>query len=490
MLRLVLPETLYKSNPSLDTLATRALGMIGKKINSAPARRSFRRRRGRAGGGFFQYLVLTLSLILLLAPVAISGGSGETLQALFNYGTQAISAGDPETAIIAFNKILAANPDIVSARYNLAYTYKIMGHPDQAIPLYQEILAQQPDHESARLGLAFAYLSNGDYMQGWRAHEWNLKKQGKFAPELRALLASNSLAGHTVLLVPEGGLGDTLQFFKYGKKLKDLGATVIALVQAPLKQLLSRSASSYCQTGSGTDLDFSVDIVINKLDPIPAHHARITYMSLPATLYLTESELAHNTPYIFPDPELLNYWATHIDPTKFNIGLCWQADVYNDSSRLTMARRGIPLAAFDQLKNACATVSGSQIQFYSIQKREGLDQLAALAPDFPLHIFDDTVFDEDHGPFMDTAALISHLDLVITIDSAVAHLAGALGKPVWLLLPYVTDWRWLAHRQDSPWYPTMRIFQQPAPFDWNSVIKEVHAALANTRSPRPLCVAD
>lgn len=397
-------------------------------------------------------------LVLFLAPAAVNGGSGETVQSLFNHGTQALTAGDPNSAITAFNQILAACPDIIPARYNLAYTYKIMGRPDKAIPLYQDILAQQPDHDSARLGLAFAYLSNGDYEQGWRAHEWNLKKQGKFAPELRALLASDMLTGKTILLVPEGGLGDTLQFFRYGQKLKDMGAIVIAYVQSPLKQLLSRSTC--------------VDLVIDKHDSIPEYHARVTCMSLPATLYLPESELASKSPYIFPDPELVDYWQTQIDPSKFNIGLCWQADVYNDSSRLPMARRGIPLAAFDQLKKL------PNIQFYTIQKREGLDQLATLPPDFPLRSFDDATFDEHHGPFMDTAALISQLDLVITIDSAVAHLAGALGKPVWLLLPYVTDWRWLAGRKDSPWYPTMRIFQQPAPFDWASVITEVDLALA------------
>lgn len=423
-------------------------------------------------------------LMASLAFTLHNGVNAITIQDLFTQGTQALQQGNIDRAVNSFKAIIDTNPQVTSAQYNLAYTYKIMGHPECAIPLYQNILEQQPDHDAAHLGLAFAYLSNGDYTHGWRAHEWNLKKQGKYAPELRALLADNALAGKTILLTPEGGLGDTIQFFRYGEKLKALGARVIAYVQNPLKQLLSHSPC--------------FDVIISKDDPMPSHDARITYMSLPAALYDTEEEIKKNAvPYIFPDPALVEQWGPIIDAAArseslssqalsseplhagplhaqpFNVGLCWQADVFNDSSRLPIARRGIPLAAFDQLKKIL------HVQFYSIQKREGLDQLNTVAPDFPLHTFDDATFDEIHGPFMDTAAVIAHLDLVITIDSAIAHLAGAMGKPVFLLLPYVTDWRWLAGRTDSPWYPTMRIFRQPIPFDWAPVIDDVTQALAD-----------
>jgi hypothetical protein len=135
-----------------------------------------------------------------------------------------------------------------------------------------------------------------------------------------------------------------------------------------------------------------------------------------------------------------------------------------------MARRGIPLSKLFPLKDI------PRVDFFCLQKKEGLEQLCNIPADFIFHIFENN-FDEDHGSFMDTAAVMQHLDLVITIDSAIAHLAGAMGKRVWLLLPYSTDWRWIAGRTDSPWYPTMRIFKQPRPFDWDSVAQQVHTAL-------------
>jgi len=123
------------------------------------------------------------------------------------------------------------------------------------------------------------------------------------------------------------------------------------------------------------------------------------------------------------------------------------------------------------------------LQFYSFQKYDGVEQLKTIAPDFPLHIFDDD-FDKKHGSFMDTAAVMEHMDLIITVDTAIAHLAGALGRPVWLLLPYSTDWRWIVNRTDSPWYPTMRIFKQPAPFDWDNVMTAIYYELEQIQKQR------
>ena len=181
-----------------------------------------------------------------------------------------------------------------------------------------------------------------------------------------------------------------------------------------------------------------------------------------------EHEIPQNIPYITPDPERVSYWHEKLKTDhNFKVGICWQPSIHNDVSRLPIARRGIPLSQFYTL----ASTPG--VSVYSLQCIEGLEQLEHVPEHVTIHTFDET-FDKKHGPFMDTAAVIKQMDLVISADTATAHIAGAMGCPVWLLLAYVTDWRWLIKRSDNPWYPTMRIFKQPEPFDWDSMMQELH----------------
>jgi hypothetical protein len=203
---------------------------------------------------------------------------------------------------------------------------------------------------------------------------------------------------------------------------------------------------------------------------LPGHDASATLMSLPAIFYDDEKTAPDQMPYLYADPALVEYWREQLSTdTNFKVGICWQADIKNDiPSKLPIARRGVPLSSFAPL----ASLKG--VSFYSLQKYDGMDQLDKT--NFPLNVFDQ--LDDYAGPFMDTAALIKNLDLVITVDTAVAHLAGALDADVWLLHPYATaDWRWICHRTDSYWYPTMRIFKQKKPFDYDGVMKEVFDAL-------------
>jgi len=368
--------------------------------------------------------------------------------------------GKMDKAIQAFRQI-----QTISALYNIGYTLKSAGRVDEAIPVYKEVLKKNPLYDAAHLALGFAYLNKGDFARGWKQHERYLKKSKKNAAKLRALLRKKEIKGKTILLYPEGGIGDTLHFIRYAQRLKTMGATVIATVQKPLIPLLS-----YCP-------------YIDKL--LPSNTSRMPYdasstlMSLPAIFNDNEETFPRTIPYLTPDPILVNYWKNKLtrDPTTLKIGICWQADVKNDVSRLPIARRGIPLTQFYCL------ASIHNLQFYSLQKYDGVEQLKTIAPDFPIHIFDDD-FDKKHGSFMDTAAVMEHMDLIITVDTAIAHLAGALGRPVWLLLPYSADWRWIVNRTDSPWYPTMRIFKQPAPFDWDSVMTTVYYALEQIQKNR------
>ena len=323
------------------------------------------------------------------------------------------------------------------------------------------MLAQNNNYNAAHVALGFAYLIKGDFTNGWQEHTWYLKNAKKNADELRALLAADAINGSTILLRPEGGLGDTIHFIRYAQRLKNMGATVIVTAQKPLLPLLS-----HCPY---------IDQLLTPSSLVPKHDASSTLMSMPAVFQDTEQTMPRDFPYIYPDPKLETFWKTKLaKDTHFKIGICWQADVYNDASRLLIARRGVPLKEFYCLKN----IPG--ISLYSLQKKEGLEQLDSLPIDFKINLFDadsETDFDESHGPFMDTAAIMQQLDLIICCDSAVAHLAGALGKPVWLMLPYATDWRWITGRTDSPWYPTMRIFKQPKPFDWQSSAQEVYNEL-------------
>jgi hypothetical protein len=250
-----------------------------------------------------------------------------------------------------------------------------------------------------------------------------------------------------------------------------------------------------------------VDEVISGVPAGFAYDARVTYMSLPAALYLDETTMPKRTPYLSADPELVDFWQTKLEEKPIlsrssnyalvteeektchaiateeertchavapqgrrRVGICWQADLPHDESRLPVARRSIPIELLAQLAN----IPG--VTLYSLQTHE--HNAACNAPEITgtIQTFDYPI-DTEHGPFMDTAALITNMDLVISVDTATAHLAAALGKPTWLLLPYSTDWRWIAGRTDSPWHPTMRIFKQPAPFDWHSVIYEVAKAL-------------
>lgn len=375
---------------------------------------------------------------------------------LFEYAVFCCRIGHIQESLEAYKTILTNRPSVISAIYNSAYTLKAAGYNDLAIALYRKILSLSPDHDQAHLGLAFALISSGAYKAGWQEHGWNLTKQGKYAPELRMLIAQNNVVGKRILLLPEGGIGDTLNFVRYAQRLRALGAYTIVAVQPALSTLLRNCPY--------------IDELITTNDRRPACDAAATLMSLPAIFADDEETIPRNIPYIFPAQNRISYWREKLSAErKYKIGICWQPDVYNDSSRLPIARRGIALKQLAQLAQS------HPIQLYSLQQKEGLDQLKDIPAGTVITFGSD--FDVTYGSFVDTAAVMQSLDLIISTDTATAHLAGALGKKVWLLVPYSTDWRWLLNRTDTPWYPTMRIFKQPHPFDWDSVIQELQEAL-------------
>lgn len=366
--------------------------------------------------------------------------------------------GNSSRALAIFKSLLVLSPENqIQVLYNIGYVLKSAGYIDMAIAWYHKALALDPCYEPAEFALGIAHLYKGDFEQGWKIHEKHLIRKNKNAHALREFIRTNTLAGKTILIRPEGGLGDAIQFIRYAKLLKTKGAYVITAAQAPLIPLISRCPY--------------IDKVISDQDPLPPCHDWCSVMSLPAIFNATEKTIPRDIPYLYPDQALCKHWKQYIgNQKKFNIGICWQADVHNDSSRPPCARRGIPL------EKLLALAQIPNVQLYSLQQKEGLEQLQTIRNSTDIIVFD-REFDAKHGAFMDTAAVITTLNLVITVDTAVAHLAGALGTRVWLLLPYITDWRWIAHRNDSPWYPTMRIFKQKVPFNWSDVMEEVKQEL-------------
>ena len=384
------------------------------------------------------------------------------ISVMFNLGCCYLAIGHGEKAIAMFDTIIQLNPQALPALYNKAFTYKTIGDLDTAIELYKQIIQTNPDYEPAQLGLGFAYITKGDFERGWKQHERYLAQSGKNGDALRKLLHDDAIAYKKILLRPEGGLGDTFQFIRYAERLKHMGANIIVACQKQLIPLLSRCTYIDQLIPCGTSLS--------------EYDADATLMTLPAIFADTADTAPQNIPYLFADPQLIAHWKKQLAAdTTFKVGICWQVDVHNDTSKIPIARRGFPLNSFAQL----GKLDG--ISFYSLQKYDGVDQIATVS-DFQLHVFDS--LDDKSGPFMDTAALIKNLDLIITVDTAIAHLAGGLGAKVWLLHPYATaDWRWICHRTDSYWYPNLRIFKQQRPFDYDGVMQNIHAALQELVTP-------
>jgi hypothetical protein len=279
------------------------------------------------------------------------------------------------------------------------------------------------------------------------------------------------LAGQTILLHSEQGLGDTLQFVRFAPHVKRRGGRVVVACPESLVRLVTR-----CR---------GIDEVVDWLKPLPDYDVQCSLLSLPAVLHTTLANLPAEVPYLFADARTIVHWRTVVECTLglrhsskggvddrarvFKIGIAWQGNRENKVDRF----RSFPLAFF------AAVAALPSVRLISLQKGEGTNQLAELNGRFPVAVLNDhgSAFGDERD-FLDTAAVMSGLDLVITPETAVAHVAGGLGVRVWVPLSTVGDWRWLIDREDSPWYPTMRLFRQSRLGDWQSVFDRIARALA------------
>jgi hypothetical protein len=324
------------------------------------------------------------------------------------------------------------------------------GRLAEAATCYEQALHLKPDYADAHLNLAYSWFFRGDLEAGWPEYEWRWKRRGFPQPSFRQpLWDGSSLQGQTILLFAEQGLGDTLQFIRYAPLVRQHGATVIVQCQEPLLRLLATCAGIHRLVPEGCAL--------------PPFDVQAPLLSLPRILRTTLATIPAKVPYLSVDPGLSTHWQRRLsDVEGFKVGIVWQGNPEQARDR----RRSVPLLAFTPL----AVIPG--VRLVSLQKGAGRAQLPDLADRLGLLDMTDRLKD-----FADTAALISQLDLVITVDTAVAHLAGALGVPVWLALASSADWRWLLEREDSPWYPSMRLFRQSTWGDWAGVFERLTEAL-------------
>jgi hypothetical protein len=326
---------------------------------------------------------------------------------------------------------------------------------------YDKAIAINPQYANAFWNKSLLRLLNGEYEQGWKLYEWRWKVKGlKFARSLDGplWLGQESLTNKTIFVYAEQGLGDTIQFVRYLKPLKELGAQVIFEVQAPLLN---------------TFFDYEGVSTIKAGDNIPQYDFQCPLLSLPLAFNTTLETIPNSHPYIRADPHQVAHWKAKLDlKTKLRIGLVWSGGFRPNQPEVWAInkRRNIALEYFKAFKDIDA-------DFYSLQK--GIEAEAELVNLVNSNWGGPRIIDhtKDLQDFSDTAALIANLDLVVSVDTSTAHMAGALGKPVWILNKFDNCWRWLIHRQDSPWYPSARLFRQEAPGDWESVITQVHTEL-------------
>lgn len=375
-----------------------------------------------------------------------------------NLGLVLREQGKPDEADASFREALRHDPGYANAHSNLGMMQAEAGKLDEAEASFRRAIQLNPNLAEAHYNLGQHQIRLGDFETGWEEHEWRLKVKEK-VPSRRNYSGpswdGSPLNGQTILLHAEQGFGDTIQFVRYSSLVRERGGTVLLECHERLLPLLGRCAE--------------FDQLIAGGSPLPHFDAHAPLMSLPRILGTRLETIPAVVSYLTADPVLIEHWRRELSALSgFKVGIVWQGNPRYAGDRL----RSIPLEQFSPL----ARVEG--VRLISLQKGVGCEQLPAFADRFSIIDLGNRL-DEISGPFMDTAAVMMTLDLVVTPDTAVAHLAGALGVPVWLALTSLPDPRWLLHREDSPWYPTMRLFRQRERGYWEDVFQRIAAALLN-----------
>ena len=404
--------------------------------------------------------VATWQHLLALEPdhAEAHAGLGNALHAL----------GRMDDALAAFRRALALKPSLAEAHYNLANTLQDLGRIPEALGHYARAVELQPNYVEAHWNRSMALLVTGDFATGWPEYEWRWQRaysQPLRRPFDQPVWRGEPLDGKRILLHAEQGLGDTLQFCRYTSLVAARRPAGIVLeVPMPLLDLLRDSFADPLVQVVPLDPGFP------RGDSLPGFDVHCPLMSLPLAFGTTLDTIPGTTPYLRADPAKAALWRERLgDAPRPRVGLVWAGGIRanNPEAVATDRRRSLALAQLAPL----GAIPG--IAWYSLQKGAPAVQAAEPPPGLAPRDLMDAV-----ETFADTAALIAQLDLVISVDTSVAHLAAGLGKPVWLLSRFDGCWRWLLERPDSPWYPGLRIYRQPAPGDWRPTLEHLQRDLA------------
>src|SRR2546427_4574280 len=370
-----------------------------------------------------------------------------------NMGEAYRVTGKLEEAAACYRQELAVKPDDPMAHNNLGNVLLDEGKVAEAIACFRRVLALKPDYVHAHSGLGLALLRAGELSHGFTEYEWRWSIK-QFEQQCAGLILpqpfwdGSELNGGTILLYAEQGFGTTTQFIRYAPLVARRGGRVIVACQPELIRLLSSVAG--------------IAQVVSEREPLPDFDLHAPLLSLPRISGTTLETIPSQCPYLSP-PESSSVKVEVTPDVRLKVGIVWAGLPIHRNDR----NRSCPLSYFLEL----AELPG--VAVYSLQKQPMAAGLGEVIPGMPVHNLSGQI-----GDWADTAAAICQLDLVVTVDTGVAHLAGALGRPVWVLLPHVgADWRWMSGREDSPWYPSMRLFRQKSRGDWPAVFARVSAEL-------------
>ena len=373
---------------------------------------------------------------------------------LIEQGNQLRADRQPTAALKCYAQAFVDDPDSASAFNNYGNVLREIGQPQRAIPFLQHALVLQPDNPTAQFNLAVSYLIQGDYARGWPAYEcrWNYEHLAGTQPQYaQPRWTGQDLKDRAILVIGEQGHGDNIQFMRFLFNLHAAGARVLFQVTDGLIPMLS---------GSNV-----VHWVGRYSDTPPEFDYWIPIMSLPGVLGITTENLPKVVSYLNAHQDLFQQWQQRLGPKKrMRVGFCWSGRKDNWLN----THKGMPFDQMMELVKNNPTYEWVNLQVDASDEEDAV--LAALGV---------TRYPGTIGSFADTAALIAHMDVVLSVDTSIAHLSAALGRPTWLMLNWFAPcWRWMLNRDSSPWYSSMRIFRQPAQDDWASVNKKIEQYLS------------
>ncbi len=369
----------------------------------------------------------------------------------YDLGNVFADLGKLDEAAACYERAIAIQPDYADAHTNLIVTRMDQGRLDEALACCTRALAANPDSADAHMCKAHILLLSGDFANGWPEYEcrWRVN-EAKPHGLTKPIWDGGPLDGRTILLHCEQGLGDSIQFIRYARLVKDTGARVLLSCPASLEGLFANVAG--------------VDEIYREGGLLPEHDVHAPLLSLPGLFRTSLDTIPAVVPYLSPDHSRVKVWRDRLAGcTGLRIGVAWRGNrkYENDRNRSLTA---------DQF---AAMLDMPELAVVNLQKDATPAELETLRR-IPGVFFNAAPIEQG---LHDTGALMANLDLVVAVDTSLCHLAGALGVPVCTLIPFAPDWRWLLHRDDSPWYPTMRLYRQPSSGDWKSVLDRVRAGI-------------